>query len=180
MSLVPNDVSPAHVLPMLLNSFTIPSFSEVTEFNLSFVGVHHPVPAFTSFTTCLPSVKIIDVDKLSVRHLTRAQEALKTAETEPSVAFPALKTLIINVGILLPNSSDLNSDPVSEFILMRIAHGHPIDIVDLTPVKHDVLPNDMAFLREAVGLKVLWQQRRGGDILEYMCGTDAPRNIVSV
>lgn len=173
-------VLPEHALPMLLNSFTLPKFSEVTEFKFTFMGVHHPVPAFTSFITCLSSVKIIDADKLSVRHLTRAQEALKTADTGPKVAFPALKTLIVVLGLLLPNPSDFNADPVSEFIMMRIAHGHAIETVDLTPIKMNTRPDDMAFLQQADGLKVLWQQRRGGEILEYICGTDTPQNVVSI
>ncbi len=64
---------------------------------------------------------------------------------------------------------------------MRIAHGYPVDIVDITrftPVT--MLPDVMVFLREATGLKVLWQQSRYGEILEYICGpTSMSQNVLS-
>ena len=178
MGLVNYEKFPPYALPSFLGIFTLPSFSEVTEFEFMLMGAHDPVPAFTEFTLCLPAVKVIDTDKLSVRHLTRAQETLR-AHSVPEVAFPFLETLIVALGLLLPRLSDLYSDPVSEFFMMRIAHGYPIDTVDISPIRTNRLPDDMAFLREATGLKVLWQQRKDGEAFEYICGAGASRNPLS-
>ena len=160
---------PPYALPSFLECFTLSCFSEVAELQFMLMGAHEPVPEFTALTLCLPALKVIETDTLSVRHLTRAQEALR-ARPAPAVAFPALKTFIVILGLLLPRRSDLDSDPVSEFVMMRIAHGYPIDTVDITPVKTNRLPDDMAFIREATGLKVLWQERKDGEIFEYICG----------
>ncbi len=89
------------------------------------------------------------------------------------MAFPELKTLIAVLGLLLPRSSDYDADPVSEFVMMRVAHGYPLDTVDITPVLTNRLPDDMSFIREATGLKVLWRESKDGEIFEYICGAGA-------
>ncbi len=72
-------VFPPYALPSFLECFTLSCFSEVTELQFLLMGAHEPVPEFTTFTLCLPALKVIETDKLSVRHLTRAQEALRGA-----------------------------------------------------------------------------------------------------
>ncbi len=179
MGLANYEKFPPYALASFLGIFTIPSFSEVAEFEFVLMGVRHPVPEFTEFTLCLPAVKVIDTDKLSVRHLTRAQEALK-AHPVPAVIFPCLETLIVTLGLLLPRHSDFDSDPVSEFFMTRIAHGHPISTIDLTPVMKNRLPDDMAFLKEATGLKLRWRESKNGEIFEYICGMGSmSQNLLS-
>ncbi len=103
MRLIDHEKMPPFALPYFLGSFSLSSFSEATEFDFGLLGMHDPVPAFTAFTQCLPAVKVIKTDKLSVRHLTRAQEALN-ARPIPAVAFPALQTLVVALDLLLPQT----------------------------------------------------------------------------
>ncbi|KJA24819.1 hypothetical protein HYPSUDRAFT_200365 [Hypholoma sublateritium FD-334 SS-4] len=172
------EVFPPHALPILLSEFTLCTLSKVADFKFTFLGVDRPVPEFTTFTARLPSVEIISTDILSL-HLTRAQEALKTADMG-RIAFPALRTL--KLGSRLPTLFDTVSDPISEFVMTRIAHGYAIDTIDFTSGFLSFLPN-MVFINEADGLKVLWRQKGVAYVLEYICGVDearGPENLLFV
>lgn len=172
-----DQVFPSHALPIFLSEFTLPNFSKVTEFKFSLEDVNGPVPEFTAFTACLPSVELIRTDKLSLHHLTRAQEALKTADTGP-IAFPALK--VLKLGSFTPIRFDSSvSDPISEFVMARIAHGYAIDIVDFTSDALNLLP-DLEFLKDADGLTVRWRQKGVAYILEYICGTGTSEDLLFV
>ena len=130
---------------------------------------------------CLPAVNTITTDKLSLRHL-RAYSASKGLDPGPRAIFPMLKTLKLQSTKTSPRDRskfDNAPDPVSKYVLGRIAHGHAISVVDFTA---NALPplQGMAFLKKAAGLKVLWRQRRVAGIREYICGTDEPLSSVSV
>ncbi|KJA19426.1 hypothetical protein HYPSUDRAFT_204641 [Hypholoma sublateritium FD-334 SS-4] len=182
MELLLQQVFPKHTLPILLSEFSLPYFSKVTSFRVRISSVNRPVPEIPTFMACLPSVNTIKTDKWSLRHLIRAPVALKRADTGPRILFPTLK--ILDVRSLLSSRADKSRfdsypDPVSKFVLARIAHDHAISIIDFTEDTLDVLPN-MEFLRKAVGLEVCWRQRGVPEIHKYVCGTRAPPNPVSV
>ncbi|KJA24813.1 hypothetical protein HYPSUDRAFT_38482 [Hypholoma sublateritium FD-334 SS-4] len=180
MNLASNQVFPAHALPILLSKFTLPHFSEVTEMVIVIAGKNRPVPELAAFIARLPSVNIIHTDAWSLRHVARAQAALERAHTGPQTAFPALKTLRIAFSGLEPFTTfDSAPDPISKFVMPRIARGHAIATVDFTENTLDVLP-DVEFIRKAHGLKVLWRKSGVAEILEHICGTGMPKNIASI
>lgn len=162
-----------HTRAMLLREFTLLDFSQATEFKFDFIAEARPVPGLTTFMACLSSIQVLETDLGGLNHLIPIQRALKTADTGPSIAFPSLKT------IKLSSDFDNASRVISDFIMECIADGHAIEILDLRSRPYDVLP-DMAGLEEADGLKVLWRRDEGPEILEYICGTDTSRSLLSV
>ncbi len=68
-------------------------------------------------------------------------------------------------------------DPVSKYVMARIARGQPISTVEYTSDAMDVLPY-MAFLRKAEGMKVLWRQRGASALQVYTCGTSGLQKVV--
>ena len=97
----------------------------------------------------------------------------------PRIIFPALKTLRL-VSFIPPAELrckfDKVRDPVSRYVLARIARGQPISTVEYTAVTLDVLPY-MEFLRKAEGVKVLWRQRGVSALQIYICGTCGPQKL---
>lgn len=157
---------PPHTPAILLNKFSLLDFSNVAEFTFS---ASYSIPELTAFVACLPSIHIIDTDMWSLRHLISVQDTLETADaTVPKIAFPTLK--VLKVHSLPASFFSSSSNPVSEFILGRITHGHAISTLDLTQETRDILP-EIASLKEADGLKVLWRRKEVTDTLEYVCGT---------
>ncbi|KJA19430.1 hypothetical protein HYPSUDRAFT_893940 [Hypholoma sublateritium FD-334 SS-4] len=178
MELAPHQVFPMQALTVLLRGFSLPCFSTVTSFSFAISGMDRPALALSAFMACLPSVTAIRTDKWSLRHLLSAQAAQKGADTGPLIAFPMLEILTLRSFLSSRlNASPLDSspDPVSKFVMARIAHGHAIGVVDFTENTLDSLPS-MAFLRKADGLKVRWRQGGASETREYMCGTGAPRH----
>ncbi|KJA19433.1 hypothetical protein HYPSUDRAFT_44336 [Hypholoma sublateritium FD-334 SS-4] len=166
---------PTHTLTTLLREFSLPGLSDVTWCGIRITGVKRPIPVFTTFMTCLPSVKTIATDKYSLRHL-RAWSLRKDADTGPRIGFPVLKTLKLLSFHSPALAADGVRDPVSKFVKARIMRGHAIGVIDFTEETLDVLPN-MALLRKAVGLKVRWRQRGVGEIREYICSTAPPQKV---
>ena len=170
-------IFPMNTLNMLLSDFSLPGLSEVTSLSVRFNGVNGPVPAFTAFMASLPSINTITTEKFSLRQL-RAYSAPKGADTAPWIGFPALQTLklfpFIPSGYSHTSKFDDVPDPISKYLMARLARGRGISIVDFTAETRHVLP-DMAFLRKAVGLKVRWRKHGAPVIQEYICGTGAPQ-----
>ncbi|KJA19427.1 hypothetical protein HYPSUDRAFT_204642 [Hypholoma sublateritium FD-334 SS-4] len=155
MELAPPHVFPKHALPILLSEFSLPYFSKVTSLRIGISGVHQPVPEIATFMACLPSVNTIKTDKWSLRHLIRTPANLNMVDTEPKIAFPTLQILDIR-SLLFSRAEKFRFDnypePVSKFVMTRIAHGHAISVVDFTEHALNALPH-LEFMRKAVGLK---------------------------
>lgn len=79
-----------------------------------------------------------------LRHPIDAQYALKTSDAW--IMFPALKTLEFHsvAGSMFHRASN----PVAEFIVVRIAHGHGIERLDCTRDIRDVLPTTVCLEKD--------------------------------
>ncbi len=152
------------------------SLSNVNSFELRITHTLHEVPGLTQFMACLPSVEIIVMEEPMLCHL-GTYAPPKGSGAAVKVLFPALKTLALGSFTPSPEGkSDNIRDPISKYIMGRIACGHAISVIDFTAVNFGVLPN-MEFLTKASGLKVLWQKSRVADIQEYICGAGAPKTL---
>ncbi|KJA24787.1 hypothetical protein HYPSUDRAFT_38443 [Hypholoma sublateritium FD-334 SS-4] len=175
------DCFPSHVFPMLLSEFSLPEFTKVSEFRFKLLSTstyNLPVSEFIAFMASLSSIHTLDVDPSALCYLMHVQRAIETADTGTYsvIPFPALKVLKVHP---LPGSSSRGaSSPISEFILARITHGLPIDILDFSQGTLEVLPY-MSFFRDAYGLKVLWRRMWESENVEYICGTGSPLNLLS-
>ncbi len=130
---------------------------------------------------CLPSVETLVTSKPFLLSL-RAWTLPTRRDLPPRIFFPALKTLRLRSFKLSPKfwrKSDKPRDPVSKYVMGRIAWGQAISVVDFEDVTFDALPN-MTFIRKADGVKVLWRRSDVPGIQEYICGTSAPLKVEGV
>ncbi len=174
---------PEHMLNMFVLYFSLPAFSKITFFFFKIADISHKISGLTAFIAFLPAVQTLSTDKVSLCYL-RAYAQPKASHPWPSVVFPALKTLRLDSVTPHPEHCckfDDVRDPVSTYVMARIAHGHAIDVIDFSDVTFDELP-EMALLRMADGLKVIWRQNGVSGIQEYICGPGprAPKTPVAV
>ena len=144
------------------------------------------VPGLTPFIACLPSVNTIGTEKLSLRHL-RAYAPPKGGDAAAArIIFPVLETL--RLFPFTPSQEehsrfDSVRNPVGKYVMARISRGRAISVIEFTEVNMDAVPTTASlrrarYLGKANGLKVIWQQRGGSGMQEYICGTSEPQNLV--
>lgn len=177
MKLSSTQLFPPFALSILLDEFTLPNFSNVMEFEFIFSAIDYSFPELTAFTTCLSSTDTIKTDGQALRLLIRVQESLKAADTGSQIVFPALKVLKLHVS-RFHFVSDI-SNALSDFLAERVAHGHTIDLLDLTWRTVHGIP-DMQFLKEPGDYKVLWRQSRTAATFEYIRLTNTFQIIGSI
>ena len=143
------------------------------------------VPGLTPFIACLPSVNTIATEKLSLRHL-RAYAPPKGGDKAARIIFPVLETL--RLFPFTPSQEehsrfDSVRNPVGKYVMARISRGRAISVIEFTEVNMDAVPSIASlrkarYLGKANGLKVIWRQRGGSRMQEYICGPRAPQELV--
>ncbi len=84
------------------------------------------------------------------------QEAIETSDTGPEISFPFPGLEVLKIHPLPASSSLASSNPISKFILKRIALGQPISVLDISQSTLEVLPK-MSLFKEVDDLKVVWR-----------------------
>ena len=171
----PQETFPGHTLIALLKEFSLPSLSKVIYFEFRVSRIRNAkIPGLPTFMACLPSVETIATEKSAFPHISTSTPP-KGGDPALKVLFPALKTLTFGAFTPPPEDSCKTNkvhDPVSKYVMGRIARGQAISVIDFTAVNFDVLPN-LAFLTKVNGLKVLWRKSGVSGIQEYICGMSA-------
>ena len=150
----PQETFPGHTLIALLKEFSLPSLSKVIYFEFRVSRIRNAkIPGLTTF---MASVETIATEKSAFPHISTSTPP-KGGDPALKVLFPALKTLTFGAFTPPPEDSCKTNkvrDPVSKYVMGRIARGQAISVIDFTAVNFDVLPN-LAFLTRANGVKVL-------------------------
>ncbi len=168
---------PYHARSTLLDELFKSSLSKVTLLELGISRNIGHVPGLGKIIECLPSVETLVTEKpfLAVlcNHL-----PLRQINPPPSLNFPKLKTLRLRSFTFSQLCSKSRKsretlDPVSRYLLGRIACGYAIsNVIDLTEMSFYVLPK-MEFLSKVNGVKVLWRKNCVSGIQEYTSSTSA-------
>ncbi len=151
---------PGHTHTTFLREFSKLGLSEVTLFEVRISRAVHYILELATFMECLPSVETLVTFKPFLLYLHAWTLATRdTLDPPPRIVFPVLKTLRLRSFTFSPYFCRICNkplDPVSKYIMGRIAWGQAISVVDFADdVTFGVLPN-MTFVRKANGVKVLW------------------------
>ncbi|KAF8908621.1 hypothetical protein CPB84DRAFT_1767091 [Gymnopilus junonius] len=166
---------PAALQNLILGRLALPSFSKVTELEMSLRN-GFPKEGLMSFLSSFSSCRCITFSDEGTLH--DFFQNSEQPEDSCQVMLRHVDTIKFRMSFLLFRDSSLigKNGTLHQFLKYRRKHGCAIKMLDLRESDATLTPS-LHYLEELHGLRVLWSDPRNKEVLEYECGSGFPEKL---